>query len=84
MVGERGFEPPIPWSRTRFKHLLKSIEILGATCIALLTDHEVDSPTVFHFMLQEPRLTLNSAAITGKRTIGSDDTMTRNNHANCV
>jgi hypothetical protein len=26
LVGERGFEPPTPWSRTRFKRLLKSIE----------------------------------------------------------
>ena len=26
MVGERGFEPPTPWSRTRFKHLLKLVE----------------------------------------------------------
>ena len=27
MVGERGFEPPTPWSRTRFSDLLKSVEI---------------------------------------------------------
>ena len=26
MVGERGFEPPTPWSRTSFYRLLKSIE----------------------------------------------------------
>jgi hypothetical protein len=26
MVGERGFEPPTPWSRTRFKALLNSID----------------------------------------------------------
>ena len=26
MVGERGFEPPTPWSRTRFQYLLKSVE----------------------------------------------------------
>jgi hypothetical protein len=26
MVGERGFEPPTPWSRTRFRRLLNSIE----------------------------------------------------------
>ena len=26
LVGERGFEPPTPWSRTRFRHLLKSVE----------------------------------------------------------
>jgi hypothetical protein len=26
LVGERGFEPPTPWSRTRFRLLLKSIE----------------------------------------------------------
>ena len=25
MVGERGFEPPTPWSRTRFNHLLNLI-----------------------------------------------------------
>jgi hypothetical protein len=24
LVGERGFEPPTPWSRTRFKALLNS------------------------------------------------------------
>jgi hypothetical protein len=27
LVGERGFEPPTPWSRTRFNDLLKSVEI---------------------------------------------------------
>jgi hypothetical protein len=27
MVGERGFEPPTPWSRTRFQLVLKSVEI---------------------------------------------------------
>ncbi len=27
MVGERGFEPPTPWSRTRFQTILKSAEI---------------------------------------------------------
>ena len=27
MVGERGFEPPTPWSRTSFRHLLKAVEI---------------------------------------------------------
>jgi hypothetical protein len=27
MVGERGFEPPTPWSRTRFKTLLKFVGI---------------------------------------------------------
>jgi hypothetical protein len=26
LVGERGFEPPTPWSRTRFRRLLDSIE----------------------------------------------------------
>jgi hypothetical protein len=26
LVGERGFEPPTPWSRTRFQELLKSVE----------------------------------------------------------
>jgi hypothetical protein len=26
LVGERGFEPPTPWSRTRFKTLLKLVE----------------------------------------------------------
>jgi hypothetical protein len=26
LVGERGFEPPTPWSRTRFRRLLKSVE----------------------------------------------------------
>jgi hypothetical protein len=26
LVGERGFEPPTPWSRTRFRRLLNSIE----------------------------------------------------------
>jgi len=29
MVGERGFEPPTPWSRTSFSELLKSIEIVS-------------------------------------------------------
>ncbi len=27
MAGERGFEPPTPWSRTRFRALVKSGEI---------------------------------------------------------
>jgi hypothetical protein len=26
LVGERGFEPPTPWSRTRFHALSKSVE----------------------------------------------------------
>jgi hypothetical protein len=26
LVGERGFEPPTPWSRTRFQHLLEHVE----------------------------------------------------------
>jgi hypothetical protein len=26
LVGERGFEPPTPWSRTRFRRLLNAIE----------------------------------------------------------
>ena len=26
LVGERGFEPPTPWSRTRFRPLLKFVE----------------------------------------------------------
>jgi hypothetical protein len=26
LVGERGFEPPTPWSRTRFQAVLNSIE----------------------------------------------------------
>ncbi len=30
MVGERGFEPPTPWSRTRFGALWKSIEICSS------------------------------------------------------
>jgi hypothetical protein len=27
MVGERGFEPPTPWSRTSFWRLLKFVEL---------------------------------------------------------
>jgi hypothetical protein len=27
LVGERGFEPPTPWSRTRFEQLLNAVEI---------------------------------------------------------
>jgi len=34
LVGERGFEPPTPWSRTRFRHLLKSVEVC---CFQLIT-----------------------------------------------
>ena len=30
MVGERGFEPPTPWSRTRFSTLWKSVEICSS------------------------------------------------------
>ena len=26
LVGERGFEPPTPWSRTRFQTLLRLVE----------------------------------------------------------
>ena len=29
LVGERGFEPPTPWSRTRFQGLLKSVVFCG-------------------------------------------------------
>ena len=34
LVGERGFEPPTPWSRTRFQHLSKSVEFCGFQVIA--------------------------------------------------
>jgi hypothetical protein len=27
LVGERGFEPPTPWSRTRFSAFLKAVEL---------------------------------------------------------
>jgi len=33
LVGERGFEPPTPWSRTRFRHLLKFVE---SCCLQLI------------------------------------------------
>src|SRR5438552_18955618 len=36
MVGERGFEPPPPWSRTRFSSLLKPVEF----CCRQLIDGE--------------------------------------------
>ena len=35
LVGERGFEPPTPWSRTRFQSLLKAVEICGPQVIAV-------------------------------------------------
>jgi hypothetical protein len=39
LVGERGFEPPTPWSRTRFQRLLNSIglcrsQVLVIECVA--------------------------------------------------
>ena len=40
MVGERGFEPPTPWSRTRSKRLLKSVEIC---CLQLIDTEPVAS-----------------------------------------
>ena len=33
LVGERGFEPPTPWSRTRFRRLLNSIEFCSSQVI---------------------------------------------------
>ena len=35
MVGERGFEPPTTWSRTRFQHLLNSIEFCRSQVIGV-------------------------------------------------
>ncbi len=35
MVGERGFEPPTPWSRTRFRQLLNTIELYRAQVITV-------------------------------------------------
>ena len=35
LVGERGFEPPTPWSRTRFTRLLKIVEFVGLQLIAI-------------------------------------------------
>jgi len=35
LVGERGFEPPTPWSRTRFQLLLNSIEICRPQVISV-------------------------------------------------
>ncbi len=37
MVGERGFEPPTPRSRTRFQPLLKLIEICRFEVIVIET-----------------------------------------------
>jgi len=37
MVGERGFEPPTPWSRTRFQPLLKSGGICCSEVIVIET-----------------------------------------------
>jgi len=36
LVGERGFEPPTPWSRTRFCTSWKSVEIRANTNIGKL------------------------------------------------
>jgi hypothetical protein len=35
LVGERGFEPPTPWSRTRFRDLLNSIEFCRPQVIGI-------------------------------------------------
>jgi len=35
MVGARGFEPPTPWSRTRFDNLLKFVEF---RCFEVIED----------------------------------------------
>jgi hypothetical protein len=35
LVGERGFEPPTPWSRTRFRQLLNSIEFCRRQAIGI-------------------------------------------------
>jgi hypothetical protein len=35
MVGERGFEPPTRWSRTRFQALLKLVELFPLPVIAV-------------------------------------------------
>jgi hypothetical protein len=42
LVGERGFEPPTPWSRTRFQCLLNAIEfcrpqVIDDECVAVST-----------------------------------------------
>jgi hypothetical protein len=38
LVGERGFEPPTPWSRTRFQPLLRLVEFYGFQVIAVEPD----------------------------------------------
>jgi hypothetical protein len=35
LVGERGFEPPTPWSRTRFQGLWISIELCRPQAIGV-------------------------------------------------
>ena len=35
LVGERGFEPPTPWSRTRFQSLLNAIEFCSVQVFAV-------------------------------------------------
>jgi hypothetical protein len=47
LVGERGFEPPTPWSRTRFRQLLNTIEfcrpqVLGVEGVAYIALWLVD------------------------------------------
>ena len=45
LVGERGFEPPTPWSRTRFHCLLKFVEFC---CFQVI---DVDRLAAFDWML---------------------------------
>jgi hypothetical protein len=35
LVGERGFEPPTPWSRTRFRQLLNFTEFCSSQVFGL-------------------------------------------------
>src|SRR5271156_5828898 len=58
LVGERGFEPPTPWSRTRFKLLLKLVEfyclqLIGAEPLAVCSLQSVEARWIW--MLSQPQ-----------------------------
>ena len=58
LVGERGFEPPTPWSRTRFKLLLKLVEfyclqLIGAEPVAVCSLKSVEARWIW--LLSQPQ-----------------------------
>src|SRR6266849_5624755 len=82
MVGARGFEPPTPWSRTRFQPFLKLAESYCPQLIATESFARCLSPTVelcCFRLLPQPQFRPQRGLDLGRRDTGHQKPLARNN-----